>query len=212
MDTLIAIAIHDAKNELTTLNAWLYKAQHEQPSVALTEAQAVATRVGAQLVELLTLYRENEGTLRLAIDDHDLPDFCADLFAEFPLPPDSSITFESHVDAADEIGAWAFDAYQVKFVLLDALRNAARNARGMIFFRLEQTNDGICFSVNDDGPGFPAEILQGAETAMNTTSSGLGLRFARLIAKRHATPNGRHGHVDLDNAAGGGAIFRLCLP
>lgn len=210
MDTLIAAAIHDAKNGLNALNTWLAEAQREHPSAPLTEAQAVAARVGAQLVELLALYRAGEGSLRLAVDDQDLIDFCADVCAEFVLPAKSTLRLETGFSAASEIGAWAFDAYQVRLVLLDALRNAARHAASVLRFSLEQTADGLCFTVADDGPGFPAEVLQGAETAMDSGSSGLGLRFARLIAQRHATPNGRHGRIELAND--GGAQFRLYLP
>jgi hypothetical protein len=49
---------------------------------------------------------------------------------------------------------------------------------------------------------------------MDSGSSGLGLRFARLIAQRHATPDGRHGRIELgnDSDANGGAVFRLFLP
>lgn len=212
MDALIAAAIHDAKNGLNALNTWIAEAQRKHPSPALQEAQAVAARVGAQLVELLALYRESEGSLRLAIDDHDLTDFCSDVCSEFTLPANSSLRLETNFSAAETIGAWAFDAYQVRLVLLDALRNAARYASAAVRFELKQTADGLCFTVSDDGPGFPAEVLQGAETTMDSGSSGLGLRFARLIAGRHSTPNGRHGRIELGNANASGAEFRLYLP
>ena len=210
MDALVAVAIHDAKNGLTSLNTWLDEAQREHPSAAITEAQAVATRIGAQLVELLALYRENEGSLRLAIDDHYLSDFCSDLFAELSIPPGSAIELRMEIAAADEIGTWAFDAYQVKMVLLDALRNAARHANHWIQFGIRQTDDGLCFSVSDDGPGFPDELLASGETTMAAGGSGLGLSFAHLIARRHATPNGRQGRIEMRNE--NGAVFRLHLP
>lgn len=210
MDTLVAIAIHDAKNGLTSLNTWLAEAQREHPSTAVSEAQAVATRIGAQLVELLALYRENEGSLRLAIDDHYLSDFCSDMFAELSFPPGKAVELRQATEAADTIGSWAFDAYQVKMVLLDALRNAARHANSWVQFDLAQTPEGLCFSISDDGPGFPDELLQGGETTMAAGGSGLGLSFAHLIARRHATPNGRHGRIEMLNQ--GGAVFRLYLP
>lgn len=213
MDALIAAAIHDAKNGLNSLNTWIAAAQREHPSSALVEAQIVAARVGAQLVELLVLYRESEGSLRLAIDDHDLVDFCTDLCREFVLPAGSSLRLDTDFGAAADIGAWAFDAYQVKLLLLDALRNSSRHARTSIRFGVARKNEGIAFTVADDGPGFPPEVLRGADTSMDSGSSGLGLRFARLIAQRHTTPKGRHGRVELANAASdGGACFQLCLP
>jgi signal transduction histidine kinase len=210
MDAIVAAAIHDAKNGLNALSTWLAAAEREHPSSSLTEARTVATRVGAQLVELLAVYRANEGSLRLAIDDHDLSDFCADVLAEFTLPAASSLRVETEIAIAVELGAWAFDAYQVKLVMLDALRNAARHARSVIAFSLHRENDGLCFEVRDDGEGFAPEILAGSATAMDAGSSGLGLRFAQLIAARHATPDGRCGRADLKND--GGAVFRLILP
>jgi signal transduction histidine kinase len=95
-------------------------------------------------------------------------------------------------------------------VLLDALRNAVRYARESITIRLEPVERSICFVVSDDGPGFPPEILAGANAAMTPGSTGLGLRFARLIASRHTTPDGRCGAVELRNNSG--AEFRLYLP
>lgn len=211
MDSLIATAIHDAKNGLTALNTWLAEAQREHPSPAITEARAVAARVNAQLVELLALYREGEGSLRLAIDDHDLADFCADVLVDLTLPTNSSVRLETQFDAVAEIGAWAFDAYQVKLLLLDALRNGMRHARSRVTLSVAPApGGGVRFEVADDGPGFPDSILAGGETTMDSHGSGLGLRFARLIAQRHATPDGKHGHVELTNRQG--ALFALTLP
>ena len=211
MDAIVAAAIHDAKNGLTALNTWLAEAQRETPSLAIAEAQAVATRVGAQLVELLALYRAGEGSLRLAIDDHDLAAFCEEMLEELALPAASSVRIETDLEAANRIGAWAFDAYQVKLVLLDALRNGVRHANSLVILQIGLTSTGgLRFEISDDGPGFPDDILSGSEASMDSQSSGLGLRFARLIAQHHATPKGCHGRVELENREG--AVFALTLP
>ena len=208
MDSFVAAAIHDAKNALNALNVWLAEAKRECPSPALEQAQAVAGRVSAQLVELLALYRADHGTLRLAVEDQLLDDFLADVMAE--LPP-AKIAVDTDFAAAADLGSWAFDAYQVKFVLLDALRNALRHAAGRVRFGVAaEPGGGIRFTVADDGPGFPDEVLAGQDAVMTETSSGLGLLFARLIAVHHATPAGRRGRVELAND--GGARFALVLP
>ena len=211
MDSYVAAAIHDAKNALNVLNTWLGEARRDCPSSpALVQAQEVAGRVSAQLVELLTLYRAEQGTLRLAIEDHYIEDLLADVMAELS-PPPGSVPVATNFSAAAEIGAWALDAYQVKFVLLDALRNALRFAASRVRFAVAaETGGGVRFTVSDDGQGFPAEVLAGGSHAMNDHSSGLGLSFARLIAERHTTPAGAHGRVELKND--GGAVFSLVLP
>jgi signal transduction histidine kinase len=210
MEALVANAIHDAKNSLNTLNAWLDEAKRQAPCPALDAARVTAQRISTQLVELLAIYRHSEGSLRLAIDDHRLDDFLADVMAELQPAPGSSIRIEQDFAAASRLGDWAFDAYQVKFVLLDALRNALRHATSRVRFSLIKEDKGIRFDVADDGPGFPADVLAGDRGAMNDGSSGLGLVFAQLIAQGHATPDGRHGSLELANA--GGATVTLRLP
>lgn len=211
MSPLIAGAIHDAKNGLNLLNTWLEEARRSAPSPAIDEARAVAARVSAQLVELLALYRAGDNSLRLAIEDHDLIDFCQEVTSEIILTPGAEAHIEADTGAAATLGAWAFDAYQVKMVLQEALRNALRYGRQRIRFGVAaQAGGGLRFSVSDDGPGFPQEILAGKTRAMDGTSSGIGLVYARLIAERHATPDGRHGRIELGNEAG--AVFVLVLP
>lgn len=211
MDSYVAAAIHDAKNALNVLNTWLGEARRDCPtSPALVQAQEVAGRVSAQLVELLTLYRAEQGTLRLAVEDHYVDDLLADVMAELAAPP-GAVAVETEFAAARDIGAWALDAYQVKFVLLDALRNALRFAVHRVRFTVAaEPHGGVRFVVADDGPGFPAEVLAGAAHTMSDHSSGLGLSFARLIAERHTTPAGARGRVELKND--GGAVFSLILP
>jgi signal transduction histidine kinase len=210
MDSLAAVAIHDAKNALNALNAWLVQARHDCDSPAIAQAQAVAARVSAQLAEFLALYRAGEGTLRLAVEDRYIDDFLDDVMAELAAP-DEGIAVATDFSAAEEIGCWAFDAYLTKFVLLDALRNARRHAVSRVNFALApEPGGGIRFTVADDGPGYPADVLAGEAAAMTGTSSGLGLAFARLIAARHVTPAGRCGRLELAND--GGAVFALVLP
>lgn len=232
MDALVAAAIHDAKNELSALGVWLAEAQREflvqahSPSAALTRATAIATTLSSQLVELLALYRAGEGSLRLSVEDHYLDDFLADLMSELEQSRPATqaageetaaeIAIARDFSATARISTWAFDAYLVKFALLDALRNALRSARQRVRFTLAANPaGGIRFDVEDDGEGYPEQVLHdtgGAE--MSASSSGLGLTFARLIAARHATPAGRQGQLLLanDGLGGGGAHYALLLP
>ncbi|MFA7270089.1 MAG: ATP-binding protein [Sterolibacterium sp.] len=227
MDTLVAAAIHDAKNALSSLGVWLDEAQREcemqGSSPALMQAKTITAKLSGQLVELLALYRAGEGTLRLAVEDQHLEDFLTDLMTELASsrPMDnnggsSAIAIDTDFAFAKENAAWAFDAYLVKFVLLDALRNALRHAKQHIRFSIAaEAGGGIRFSIADDGDGYPQEILRSeSNKAMSADSSGLGLSFARLIAARHATPSGQHGRLEQTNDGLGehGARFSLVLP
>lgn len=214
LDPLVAAAIHDAKNALQVLDTQLAEAQRRalgnEASADFAQARATTMRIAGQLAELLTLFRAQNGQLRLAIDDHDLGHFLDDVRDELgPLPADIALTIDA--GPAATLGIWAFDAYLVKLALLDALRNAQRHARTRIALALSQpAGGGICFSVSDDGPGFPQEIIAGAAPAAGSSGTGLGLNFVRLIAARHVTPGGRQGRVTFENSPG--ATLRIFLP
>lgn len=225
MEILLAAAIHDAKNALNALGVWLDKAQQEcgGKSTALVQAKAITATISGQLVELLALYRAGEGNLRMAVEDQYLEDFLGDLMAELSTTraadsaeAGNAPTIETDFAAAATIGAWAFDAYLVKFVLLDGLRNALRHASQQVRFSLAaEPGGGIRFTVADDGSGYPDSILRAETTSkMTPESSGLGLSFARVIAERHATPGGRHGRLELanDGLGKGGGRLSLILP
>jgi len=210
LDPLVAAAIHDAKNALMALDTQLAEMQRRPASADFQSTRGTITRIASHLTQLLTLYRAQGDQLRLAIDDHDLSDFIDDLVTELgPLPDGLTLTVDRA--AISKMGAWAFDAFLVKLALLDALRNALRHARASVTISLStQTQGGIFFSVSDDGPGYPELVLIGAITSSGGEGTGLGLTFARLIAARHATPAGHHGHVELTNTPG--ATLRLYLP
>lgn len=210
IDPLFAAVIHDAKNALLALDTQLGEAERRPADANFSVARATTARIAGQLTELLTLYRAQQGQLRLAVDDHDLADFFDDVVSELgPLP--AGLTLACDRAAALQIGAWAFDAYLLKLVLLDALRNAGRHARRRITLGVQaDPGSGICFSVADDGPGFPETVLIGAAVQAGPEGTGLGLAFARLIAARHVTPGGRQGRVELANHDG--AHLRIHLP
>ncbi|GAB2180322.1 HAMP domain-containing sensor histidine kinase [Denitratisoma sp. agr-D3] len=208
MDDLIAATLHDAKNGLNALMAWLDQARSSVSAPALEQAQRQVERINAQLVELLALYREDRGILRLAIADHDLLDFLDDMKSEWLSPPDTTVTIQW--PDSSPVPVWAFDAYQVKLVLFDALRNALRHAKQTIALRIEKDAEGgLRFVVADDGPGFAENNLV---KAMDAAGSGLGLSFARIIAEHHRTPSGKTGRIEMQNAPQGGALFSLLLP
>lgn len=210
MDPLVAAVIHDAKNALLALDTRLAAAQRRPADADFSAARATTARIAAQLTELLTLFRAQNGQLRLTIDDHDLADFIDDLFAELG-PPPAGIVLDVDSAAAASVAVWAFDAYLVRLALLDTLRNALRHARSRVRFVLDQPAEGgLRFTIADDGAGFPETVLGGAAVQAGEEGTGLGLTFARLIAERHATPAGRHGRIELANHAG--ATLTIYLP
>jgi two-component system sensor histidine kinase MprB len=102
------------------------------------------------------------------------------------------------------------DPEKVERAIWNLVENAAKwsNGRG----RVELTVAGGEVTVRDYGPGVPAadrpyifDRFYRSEAARGQPGSGLGLAIVRQIAESHG------GRVDVEDADGGGARFRLAL-
>ena len=249
MDSLLAMVMHDAKNALQAQAHWLRLAGQQAAALtgeagvgealaeSLRQASVINSHLGQRLVELLTLYRAQQGQLHLTMEDHRIAEFMASVAQEYRqtlTPREQHVQLEVDVRDAGDL-AWAFDAAVVRLVLVDALRNASRHARGRMRLSAQyRAGEGLLLSVEDDGPGYPAACLSspgtvaaaplvaaghhvsgGEPSAMaDHLSTGLGLDFARLIAAHHRAMGGRGGRLELDNSGyqAGGACWRLWLP
>jgi two-component system C4-dicarboxylate transport sensor histidine kinase DctB len=112
------------------------------------------------------------------------------------------------------------DGVQVEQVLANLVRNALdalagigsahKTENGAISIRGYRTASGVAIRVEDNGPGFPADVTsRPLETFFTTKSAeagtGLGLSICHMIARAHA------GRLELGNHAGGGYV-ELHLP
>lgn len=98
--------------------------------------------------------------------------------------------------------------------LINLLGNAVRHAPdgSVVDVRLDATAQGAQLTVQDDGPGFPSELLQSASGRFRVGKQpkaqgvGLGLALVRAVAHKHG------GTLELANVAPHGARVRLALP
>lgn len=110
----------------------------------------------------------------------------------------------------------ALDVDKIQKVMMNIIGNATKYAKSEIIIRLEQTsNDRLCISVIDDGPGVPNNERDkifdvyyqiGKDDVAATLGTGLGLSYAKMLAKAH------EGDLVLSDSVGGGANFQLVLP
>jgi two-component system, NtrC family, sensor kinase len=103
------------------------------------------------------------------------------------------------------------DVAQVRQVLFNLLRNAREAVLGGGRVRLRATaaDGGIVISVEDDGPGVPAERVEEMFDPFFTTKdhgTGLGLAVTRQIVQAHG------GRLEYRTRAEGGAHFEFWLP
>lgn len=105
------------------------------------------------------------------------------------------------------------DAVQLAQILVNLLRNAGQATAGQserrVRLLLRQQGGHALLQVQDNGPGFADNMLQGHTGAYYTTKSdglGVGLSISRHIAEQH------QGTLTIGNTREGGAIVTLTLP
>jgi len=197
---LAALGIHDVKNRLAALAV---RADARGDGETLRDAMDAA----ASLSRLLAVYKDDQGRLAPAIDARVPADLLEELTAETARM--TPLAIEAELAAAPGVGY--YDEGMLRMVLQNAVHNALRHARSRIVLAARAGDGGLEFSVRDDGPGYPPEML-GAPLAMHPASregSGLGLYLAARVAALHAS-GARRGRVELAND--GGAVFRIFLP
>jgi len=104
------------------------------------------------------------------------------------------------------------DIHQLQQVVLNLMMNAAEamSDNGRIIIRtIHDRSHGRCvIEVEDNGPGIPANMVDKIFEPFYSTkgTNGLGLAVSWGIVERHK------GSIEVDEAPGGGAIFRVILP
>lgn len=97
-------------------------------------------------------------------------------------------------------------------VLINLMHNAAQAMAQVeaprLALRLLGAASGVTIEVQDNGPGVPAQLRQDVFLPFFTTraaGTGVGLNLARQIVVAHG------GAIDVADAPGGGALFRILL-
>jgi signal transduction histidine kinase len=116
----------------------------------------------------------------------------------------------------DRLPLVSVDADQIQQVFFNVIKNAEQamidaHGRGKLTVVTRPTVDGVEISIQDDGPGVPAEIQRRIFDPFFTTKeagqgTGLGLTICYGIIEEHG------GRIWAENVPGGGAIFRIELP
>ncbi|MFJ3484301.1 sensor histidine kinase [Pseudomonas sp. NPDC090202] len=218
---VIASTVHDMKNSLATLTQ-----AHSQwvkllpPTHQGTAEQGVIdyefAHLNGMLVQLLGLYKMGVNQLPLRPDYHELDDFIeAQLAFHQEVLASRGIVARYEVDDFGLPGF--FDRELVGSVISNVVINAIRYARSEVLISAGQVGEQLVIRVNDDGAGFPAQMLEQQSDLVlgikqSSGSTGLGLYFAAHIARQHQR-QGVHGHIEIANGGElGGGLFSIYLP
>ncbi|OLT15184.1 hypothetical protein BJF78_16380 [Pseudonocardia sp. CNS-139] len=162
-----------------------------------------------KLVEaLILLARADERGLRPRREEVDLDEVAE---AERGRPAEGTVVAEVDAQPVRVIG----DRGQLARVVRNLVDNARRHARSRVAVTVRRVGDQAVLEVRDDGPGVPpadrARVFErfvrlDDARARADGGSGLGLAIVAEVVAAHG------GSVELDDASGGGALFRVRLP
>ncbi|WP_122678621.1 sensor histidine kinase [Pseudomonas viridiflava] len=218
---VIASTVHDMKNSLATLtqahSEWLAKLsvqQRDTPEHGVIEYEFA--NLNGMLVQLLGLYKLGVNQLPLRPDYHELDDFIEAQLAHHQEVL-ASRGIVARVDITDASPLGFFDRELVGSVVGNIIVNAIGFAREQLAISIAEQDGQLKITINDDGPGYPAYLIERQTDYVQginqgTGSTGLGLYFAAHIARLHVR-NGIHGRIEIANGGVlGGAMFSIYLP
>lgn len=219
LDMLLASCIHDMKNSIIMILNSVDEIQDDQDLSSNHEKQLAnlryeASRLNNDLMHLLGVYRYEGNTLPLMIDETEV----WDLLHEVHLRNQILIEKYGHefeLDC-DEDEIWYCDHNLVASVINNIIVNTVRYTKTKILIKASVKNDMLCIQVNDDGQGYPENMLMGPYEPQGINfrngSTSLGLYFASCVAKLHRRKD-QTGYIELSNGGElGGGLFSIYLP
>jgi signal transduction histidine kinase len=210
---LYAALLHEMKNNLVLLTMTLDGIPHigqEGHDASLDSARLLGQRTSERLMQALLIYKSDQGRMVLnAVDAYVIEDFLNEL-AQHTRSLKGALDVSVEIDA-DVPAFWFFDRNMMEMALINAVHNSVMYARRQIRIRACLRDGMLAFIVHDDSDGYPAHILDAVAEGLSVQSNGtgLGLRFARLIAEAHQN-EGRSGEIRLFND--NGAVFEVRVP
>jgi len=218
----IASSIHDMKNSLNIQIGFLEELMGECQGKIGESMQSQlghtiyeTNRINVNLIHLLTLYKLGKSLYPLDIAEQSVNE----LLQEVVLQNQSVMGYKGIVVsvACDDDCYWYFDQDLVSGVMVNALNNAYRYTSDKIRIAAAMRDGMLEIRVEDNGKGYPENLLQESITenkgiSFSTGSTGLGFYFSAQVARMHKNA-GKQGRLSIENGgAYGGGCFVLTLP
>lgn len=219
--TILASTVHDMKNSLglmletlESVLSTLPKEKQNESNKQYSILQYEHSRVNNLLMQLLAVYKIDNNQLPFNPSYVNVYDFIEEQVLSY-LPLFNAKDFSYELDVDDEIEA-AFDESLIAMVISNILGNTIRYTHSKILISVK-VDKGLTIIISDDGPGYPAQMLETAENYIQginptTGSTGLGLYFAQKIAQIHSHGE-KVGFIRLSNGGKlGGGVFEITIP
>ncbi len=205
-----AVLAHEIRNPLASLkgNAQLLAGMlpaGERPRAKAERVVDEAVRLETLTNDLLAFVRTGE-LHRAPVDPTAI---LRDAIAAVALPEAARALPEPiAIDTRAAPATWSLDAGRIRQVLTNLLDNAV-SAGPPARAAITTVGDRLIFEITDRGPGIPAadrpHLFEPFFTR-KTQGTGLGLAVAERVVALHG------GAIQVDDAPGGGARFRVLLP
>ncbi len=217
-NTLFAASIHEIKNrfglllnQLESVLADTRVADAQQDAVA--HIRHDAQFIGSELVRVLSVFKAASGQMSASVDQQFIEDFLEEVVARHATTSHATgceMSFECDSDLTG-----FFDVGIVTVVLDTCIYNAIKADAKHLCLRADSEDGYLQIHVDDDGPGFPEDMLQGTIAAgklkVDQGSTGLGLFFANTLLSHHREGE-KQGGIALGKSPEGGARVTLRLP
>ncbi len=217
--SLVASAAHDMKNSLNLLLGSLREMGENCDSACqafthIKQMQHEASRVSHNLIQLLGIYKIDRKQFSINITDNAVYEFLNEAIAGHShILSFSGITVNA--ECPDDL-YWFFDRDLVAGIIHNVFNNAINLHITEMTIRASEQDGFLVISVEDNGEGYPEEMLQAGRDErkginLTTGSTGLGLYFASMAVKLHKN-RGRQGRLRIHNTAASGGCLTLMLP
>lgn len=198
---LMALVVHDLKNELGALEASLATLAARAETAAAASAHRQCAELRQRFIQFLTLYGPDAELRAHASDESPSASLLSLLERGRMLHPD--LHFEA-IGLETAPAFWYFDARLVRLALDAALHNAGRFAQKTITLQALERDGFLVLRIDDDGPG------PGAVDPQALHATGLGTALCEAVGRAHHC-GPRQGRARLFARPGGGARFELWL-
>ncbi len=199
-----AVLAHEIRNPLAALkgHAQLIAEKVEDPALAARVERVISEAIRLEHLTTDLLDFARSGTINVAATSP------GDLLERAALAT-APQRIVRHTEASP--AAWSLDATRVEQVLINLLDNALSVTPDHLKVEANALREGdaLVYTVRDHGPGVPQSERYRIFEPFHTTKlrgTGLGLPVAKRIVELH------HGRIDVVDAVGGGAQFRVYLP
>jgi two-component system, sensor histidine kinase and response regulator len=222
-DDLMKMIVHDLKTPLTSVLATLemlgdgdFGPLNDGQRQALSDTEGKAEDLLALIEDILEIARIEEAAISLSYSRIAPAALLAELLHEWNHRfQQEKTTARLHVE--DDTPIFEADRALLKRVLTNLIQNAVTHSSSPIELTLSarKVNDGVLFTVTDNGPGIPPEYHEvifrkfgqvAGPHSPKVRSSGLGLTFCKLVVDLHG------GMIWVKSKEGEGSSFYVQLP